>query len=64
MVEFPDYPTVLMRMLNQCIREPHAYLAVFIMYPTGEARLDFIQVRQWTGPSAVFPTREGAGTRA
>ncbi|GIL85346.1 hypothetical protein Vretimale_10653 [Volvox reticuliferus] len=43
MVEFHDYPTVLMRMLNQAIREPHAYMAVFIMYPTGEARLDFIQ---------------------
>ncbi|KAG2493973.1 hypothetical protein HYH03_007900 [Edaphochlamys debaryana] len=43
MIEFPDYPTVLMRMLNQCIREPHVYLAVFIMQPTGEARLDFIQ---------------------
>ncbi|GLC43568.1 hypothetical protein PLESTM_001487400 [Pleodorina starrii] len=43
MVDFPDYPTVLMRMLNQCVREPHAYLAVLIMYPTGEARLDFIQ---------------------
>ncbi|GLI60455.1 hypothetical protein VaNZ11_002612 [Volvox africanus] len=43
MVEFHDYPTVLMRMLNQAIREPHAHMAVFIMYPTGEARLDFIQ---------------------
>ncbi|PNH11554.1 hypothetical protein TSOC_001641 [Tetrabaena socialis] len=43
MVDFPDYPTVLMRMLNQCIREPHIYLAVCIMQPTGEARLDFIQ---------------------
>ncbi|KAG2430775.1 hypothetical protein HYH02_013614 [Chlamydomonas schloesseri] len=43
MIEFPDYPTVLMRMLNQCIREPHIYLAVFIMQPTGEGRLDFIQ---------------------
>ncbi|GFR48248.1 hypothetical protein Agub_g10112 [Astrephomene gubernaculifera] len=43
MVSFSDYPAVLMRMLNQCIREPHIYLAVFIMQPTGEARLDFIQ---------------------
>jgi hypothetical protein len=42
-VQFTDYPTVLMRMLNQCIREPHIYIACFIMYPTGDARLDFIQ---------------------
>lgn len=44
MVEFNDYPNVLLRMLNQCIREPHIHLAVYVMQPTGEARLDFIQV--------------------
>ncbi|KAG1662571.1 hypothetical protein FOA52_003950 [Chlamydomonas sp. UWO 241] len=43
MVNFPDYPTVALRMLNQCIREPHINLAVLIMQPNGEARLDFIQ---------------------
>jgi hypothetical protein len=45
MVDFGDYPTMLLRMLNQCIREPHIHLAVFVMQPTGEGRLDFIQVR-------------------
>ena len=45
MVEFGDYPAVLLRMLNQCIKEPHIHLAVYVMQPTGEARLDFIQVR-------------------
>jgi hypothetical protein len=44
MVDFGDYPTMLLRMLNQCIREPHIHLAVFVMQPSGEARLDFIQV--------------------
>lgn len=44
MVEFGDFPNMLVRMLNAAIREPHATLAVFIMQPTGEARLDFIQV--------------------
>lgn len=44
MVEFADFPTMLVRMLNAAIREPHATLAVFIMQPSGEARLDFIQV--------------------
>ncbi len=43
MAAFSDYPTVLLRMLNQCIKEPHIYLAVLLMQPSGEARLDFIQ---------------------
>ncbi|GAX76205.1 hypothetical protein CEUSTIGMA_g3649.t1 [Chlamydomonas eustigma] len=43
MVTFTDYPTVLLRMLNQCIKDPHIQLAVFVMQPNGEARMDFIQ---------------------
>lgn len=43
MVEFAEYPTILVRMLNSCIKEPHAFLAVFIMRRDGQARLDFIQ---------------------
>ena len=43
MVEFRDYPNVLIRMLNCCIKEPHSHLAVFIMKSNGQARLDFIQ---------------------
>eukprot|EP00636_Phaeomonas_parva_P015715 CAMPEP_0118862648 /NCGR_PEP_ID=MMETSP1163-20130328/7776_1 /TAXON_ID=124430 /ORGANISM="Phaeomonas parva, Strain CCMP2877" /LENGTH=171 /DNA_ID=CAMNT_0006796571 /DNA_START=149 /DNA_END=661 /DNA_ORIENTATION=+ len=43
MVEFADYPNVLIRMLNNCIREPHNHLAVFVMQQDGTARLDFIQ---------------------
>ena len=43
MVEFAEYPAVLLRMLNNCIKEPHTHLAVFIMHNSGEARLDFIQ---------------------
>ena len=31
MVAFQDYPLVLLRMLNQCIKEPHIYLAVYVM---------------------------------
>lgn len=44
MISFPDYPAVLLRMLNQCVREPHVHLAVLLMQPNGEARMDFIQV--------------------
>jgi hypothetical protein len=44
MVDFAEYPAVLLRMLNHCIKEPHSYLAVFVMHRNGEARLDFIQV--------------------
>jgi len=43
MVEFSEYPTVLIRMLNTCIREPHSHLAVFVMQRGGRAHLDFIQ---------------------
>ena len=31
MIEYPDYPNVLVKMLNSCIKEPHSFLAVFIM---------------------------------
>ncbi|GMI62599.1 hypothetical protein ScalyP_jg1629 [Parmales sp. scaly parma] len=43
MVEFADYPNVLIRMLNNCIKEPHSHLAVFVMKHDVDARLDFIQ---------------------
>lgn len=43
MVNFPDYPAVLLRMLNQCVKEPHIHLAVLVMQPNGDARMDFIQ---------------------
>ena len=45
MVDFPEYPNVLIRMLNNCIKEPHSHLAVFVIEREGLARLDFIQVR-------------------
>lgn len=43
MIEFSELPTILIRMLNACIKEPHSFLAVFIMHRDGRARLDFIQ---------------------
>jgi len=44
MVDFPDYPNVLIRMLNACIREPHVHLAIFTMVGAGhEGTLEFIQ---------------------
>ncbi|CAN0374207.1 unnamed protein product [Ectocarpus sp. 8 AP-2014] len=43
MVEFQDYPNVLIRMLNNCIKEPHSHLVVFVMQHDVNARLDFIQ---------------------
>lgn len=26
MIDFPEFPSVLVRMLNQCIKEPHRYV--------------------------------------
>lgn len=43
MIEFPEYPTILIKMLNSCIKEPQSFLAVFIMEKDGRGRLDFIQ---------------------
>jgi hypothetical protein len=43
MIDFSDYANVLIRMLNNCIREPHNHLAVYLMQADGRARLDFIQ---------------------
>lgn len=43
MIDFSEYANVLIRMLNSCIREPHAHLAVFLMQGENDARLDFIQ---------------------
>ena len=25
MIDFPDYPSILLKMLNSCIKEPHRY---------------------------------------
>lgn len=43
MVEFPEYPNVLIRMLNACIKEPHINLGIFTMFGETDARIDFIQ---------------------
>ena len=55
MIEFHEYPNILIKMVNSCIKEPHRYaflvisspifsfLAVFIMNRDGTAKLDFIQ---------------------
>ncbi|OMJ90010.1 hypothetical protein SteCoe_7687 [Stentor coeruleus] len=43
MIEFSELPTILVRMLNACIKEPHSFLAVLVMHRDGRARLDFIQ---------------------
>lgn len=44
MLDFQNYGSVLVRMLNNCIKEPHSHLAVFVMQHDINARLDFIQV--------------------
>lgn len=43
MVDFADYPAVLVRMLNACIKEPHTHLAVLVLGRDGRSHLDFIQ---------------------
>lgn len=43
MIDFPDYIPVLIKMLNNCIKEAHCFLAIFVMQRDGRARLEFIQ---------------------
>lgn len=43
MVDMSDYPAILVRMLNSCIKEPHINLGIFTMQNDTDARLDFIQ---------------------
>eukprot|EP00741_Cyanophora_paradoxa_P015304 tig00000194_g14773.t1 len=43
MVDWVEFPNLLFKMLNACIKEPHTHLAVFVISPQGGARLDFIQ---------------------
>ena len=43
MVDFDEYPNVMIKMLNDCIKEPHSHLAVFVMARDGNGHLDFIQ---------------------
>ncbi|KAL0053224.1 hypothetical protein WJX82_002721 [Trebouxia sp. C0006] len=43
MVDFNDYPSVFLRMLSSCIQEPQNHIAVLLMEPSGNARMDFIQ---------------------
>ena len=43
MISFNDYPTVLIKMLNSVIKEPHIHLAILILHGDSLARLDFIQ---------------------
>lgn len=44
MVEFVDYPNVLIKMFNNSILDPASHLAVFILLPDSTAKVDFIQV--------------------
>jgi hypothetical protein len=42
-VSFKDYAGLSKKLFNNCITEPHCFIAVFIMQKDGSARLDFIQ---------------------
>ncbi|KAF8822013.1 hypothetical protein IE077_001230 [Cardiosporidium cionae] len=43
MIDFADYPNVLMKMLNSCVKEPQSFLAIFIIQPDTIGKLDFVQ---------------------
>lgn len=43
MVDFPEYPQMLKKMVQNCYQMPHSHLAVFVMQKDGTASLNFIQ---------------------
>ena len=43
MVDFPEYPQMLKKMVQNCYQMPHSHLAVFVMQRDGTASLNFIQ---------------------
>ena len=42
-VDFSEYPFVLVKMFNNCIREPESFSAVVTLHEDGLARLDLLQ---------------------
>ena len=44
MVDYDQYPSMFVRLLNNCIQLPQAHIAVLLIEQSGHARLDFIQV--------------------
>ncbi|KAG2387982.1 hypothetical protein C9374_000832 [Naegleria lovaniensis] len=43
MVDFPNYPKMLSKMLNACIKEPESFLCILIMERDGKGHLNFVQ---------------------
>jgi hypothetical protein len=43
MCEFKEFSSIMLKMLNRCIKEPHSLLAVLILTSDGNAVLEFIQ---------------------
>eukprot|EP00193_Tetraselmis_chui_P013270 CAMPEP_0177781694 /NCGR_PEP_ID=MMETSP0491_2-20121128/18011_1 /TAXON_ID=63592 /ORGANISM="Tetraselmis chuii, Strain PLY429" /LENGTH=204 /DNA_ID=CAMNT_0019301825 /DNA_START=307 /DNA_END=921 /DNA_ORIENTATION=+ len=54
MVDFAEYPAVLLRMLNHCIKEPHSYLAVFVIIQNMEYKfVELLSCRFVASPDEV-----------
>lgn len=43
MVDFAEYPSTLVRMLNNCIKEPNSFFTLFVYDEEGNGRVDFVQ---------------------
>jgi len=44
MLSFREYPALLVKLLNSCLRDPRQYLGILSMQPQLRARLDFLQI--------------------
>ncbi|KAL9656522.1 hypothetical protein ABK040_005284 [Willaertia magna] len=43
MLDFPNYPKMLNKLLNSCVKEPEGYLCIFVMERDGIGHLNFVQ---------------------
>lgn len=43
MVDFTEFPNVLIKMLNSCIREPKTFLVILALFADGKAKMELIQ---------------------
>lgn len=64
MVDFVDYPTVLIKMFNHTIHDPSSHLGLFVLLPDSTAKVEFIQVRTRNPGGSRERERERGGERS
>ena len=61
MLSFREYPALLVKLLNSCLRDPRQYLGILSMQPQLRARLDFLQILDYKFVEHLSGERSGMG---